>query len=59
MDQPSARVPGSSIIDLIARAEADPESDEAHFLVQLKAAISGIEGPALPFGAARAAPGRS
>jgi hypothetical protein len=49
MDQPSARVPRSSITDLIARAEADPESDEAHFLAQLKAAISGIEVPALPF----------
>jgi hypothetical protein len=49
MNQPSARVSRSPIIDLIARAEADPESDEAHFLAQLRAAISGIEGLALPY----------
>jgi hypothetical protein len=49
MDQPALRVPRSSLFDLIARAEADPESDEAHFLVQLRAAIMGIEGQPLPY----------
>ena len=35
------------ILDLIHRAEADPDSDEAHFLGQLRAAISGLEGLAV------------
>jgi hypothetical protein len=43
-------VPSSqdSLLDLIARAQADPESDEAHFLVQLRAAIAGLEGQVIP-----------
>jgi hypothetical protein len=45
----SARPCRPFLLDLIARAEADPDSDEAHFLGQLRAAISGLEGLASPF----------
>lgn len=37
------------LLDLINRAEADPDSDEAHFLGQLRSAIAGLEGLAVPY----------
>jgi hypothetical protein len=35
--------PQPALAELIARAHADPASDEAHFLAQLRAAILGCE----------------
>jgi hypothetical protein len=52
MDHRAAPDSRASLLDLIARAEADPASDEAHFLRQLRAAIAGVEG----LGAARPRP---
>jgi len=44
MDHRAAPPPRASLLDLIAHAQADPASDEAHFLDQLRAAIAGVEG---------------
>jgi hypothetical protein len=44
MDHRAAPPPRASLLDLIAHAKADPASDEAHFLDQLRAAIAGLEG---------------
>jgi hypothetical protein len=37
------------ILELVARANASPGSDEAHFLGQLRAALADIEGRVVPF----------
>lgn len=33
-----------ALLELVALAEAEPDSDEAHFLGQLRAAIAGLSG---------------
>lgn len=43
------REPSAALLELVAKAEADPGSDEAYFLGQLRAAIAGFEGPVTAF----------
>jgi hypothetical protein len=35
-----------ALLEIIASAEADPDSDEAYFLAQLRAVVAAVETPA-------------